>query len=270
MGQPQLKTGFLLNLLNNTKRKILDDVTKEEAKNIVDAYLEQFPEHGLIIYAAFYMYFNEPLKAIELMNDCIERNGESYDYSYVLSIAYSHTGDMSNQLNYEINCLELNKKTMQSYDEKQSKHLMHLGNLKTGARAYLNDSENVTFAFRKFDFEEEYIDIMQLIEISRLDLSKMGVSLAVYQKFISIVHRVIYKHYSKGFSMALDLDTELDIAELAIYFDEISPQEAFELTNEIDDAILNATIDDDVFAKEVRKLTVNCTLREVKEEEDFA
>ena len=109
--------------------------------------------------------------------------------------------------------------------------------------------------------QEKLNVLVEYIADKKQKLENMNISVKTYQNFVSITNRVVNTFYNEGFTYNFNIQPEFDLAELVIYFDEITPREALDLNNKIDDAILEKTLNDEIFAREVMKLTTYCKLR---------
>lgn len=165
---------------------------------------------------------------------------------------------MESKIKYSLECLALAEKIPQEQYKLKALN-RHKNNLISHATLYLNNSEAMQKNIEIFEPTKKQ-KIMAKIEKNQKALLVMGISLETYRKFMTTVIQVVHKYYARGFLFFLKLDVDLDIAELAIHFDNITPQQAFELNSEIDDAILSKTLNDNIFADEVRKITTYCTL----------
>lgn len=257
--QPQPDVKLLNYIFNQTEKKQLDEVTKHRVHKTVQAFKKTNHNYrdGLIAQAEYYIYFNEYDNAIHFLHRCLTTFKDDYYFVNLLAKAYQFQGNFKEQINLYLQYFD-NLHSLEGFSEEDISNIqMFIDNSINICLMFLIKEESV---FRKFLSEEQSEVLMSKINKQIKSLESMNISLETYQKFVAIINSIVYEKYFKGFMCSLRIDPEFSFAEFSVLFKNITVKEAFNLNRDIDDAILNATLDDERFADEVINLSVNCTL----------
>lgn len=259
---PQIDLETLHRTLNQPGRKMLDEVTEMRISKIVKALKAGDKVQGSLATAMSYIYFNKIQEAIDIAE---------YDFSIwtikqrrvpffdVLLEAYQAQGNFLKAIEvYNEYFTKIMSSEINLTDKDLATIKRHLANSVNMHKMYAVDNID---DLRMVASQEKLNVLVEYIADKKQKLENMNISVKTYQNFVSITNRVVNTFYNEGFTYNFNIQPEFDLAELVIYFDEITPREALDLNNKIDDAILEKTLNDEIFAREVMKLTTYCKLR---------
>lgn len=259
--QPQVDTQLLNDVLSDSIRKRLDEFTKQRVYRAVKAYAQGNILEGFQAIITFHLYFNEWKEALSLTEKAIKNYGYSLAFCEAALETYRLNGEIERVLIEGCRFFEDNQ--IQNQPNLELPYENHRRFLIDTCLVYLASEKQVQF-LAKYLSEHEMRYINTYIAKKRAALETLGISLETYYKFRLIVENLIAQYYRNGFKSLLIVEPEINLAELTIYFDDISVEQASALNNEIDDRILAASIEDEKFGNEVRQLTVYCTLAQEK------
>lgn len=263
--KPQSDLKFLNELLHFSEKKKLDYFTKNRAHKAVEAFRKSDNYQGSLALIDFYVYFNQFDEARALLKKFKVMYGDDLYLENIMSRMLQAEGDFEGQLklynrNLErIECLdELTAIEQENID-------LFIDNALNCSIMYLIKNENL---FHKFLPQETAEQAMEIIDYKINNLNVLGISLTTYQKFMTIINKLVHEKYYDGFSFVLMVEPEFSIAELSVVFNNITPEEAFDLEMKINNAILQECRKDEIFDKEVTQLSVNCTTADDSVEEE--
>lgn len=260
---PLPDTKFLESIFNESERKHLDAFNKHKALRAVQAYQKHGFNSGIIAFSDYYIYFNESHKAIDLLNESLNKNGYNDRLVVQLAKAYQFIGDFEQQINSILLYLNNIESKDNLCDEQKEDIQIFLSNIMNIYVMYLIDDSKILDAIIG---TERAKSIMNEIDKQQGLLRELGISIDTYRKLVSITSQVVHKYYNKGFKFSLKVRPEFHYAQFAVRFNNITPSESLILNNEINDAVFEAGMDDKVFMKEVSFITTNCTLSYDSEE----
>lgn len=257
--QPQVDIKFLEEILNDSKEKKLDEFTQHKVYRAIQAYQKINGLLGVVGLASYYIYFNQSQKAIDLMQESIKTYGYHPEILNTLSKAYQFIGDMHKQIEIYVLYFQNVKPDYYHNKERLEDMQVYLSNLINMSIMYFNNSEEMQ-SLLSFIPEDERQARMDFIALKHNQLAEIGISLKTYQKAMSIVNRVVHFYYHKGFMLFSDIDPRFGLAQIGVVFDEITPLQAFELNLRIDEAIVQQSLEDEIFANEIVYLSIECKL----------
>ena len=260
---PQIDLETLHRTLNQPGRKMLDEVTEMRISKIVKALKAGDKVQGSLATAMSYIYFNKIQEAIDIAESMISQFGQlnsvESPFFDVLLEAYQAQGNFLKAIEvYNEYFTKIMSSEINLTDKDLATIKRHLANSVNMHKMYAVDNID---DLRMVASQEKLNVLVEYIADKKQKLENMNISVKTYQNFVSITNRVVNTFYNEGFTYNFNIQPEFDLAELVIYFDEITPREALDLNNKIDDAILEKTLNDEVFAREVMKLTTYCKLR---------
>lgn len=251
--KPQVRVSIINEILSHEGKKIDDLFLMKDLRDAISALERNDTIQGIAARADYLSYTNQPDQALILINRSIKKYGNNVFFARSKTNAAEYTGkwDIIKKTYEEVLLSEKSEITNEAL-----KRYIELSDL------YIDNTGNFMGILEKYEIVDKERISFQIESIAQQILNQ-DISLSAYRKTIGIAFSVIFE----GYSMPLGLTFNSTKLQFIISSEYWSHQELSEVTEAINDAIMDDNdLDFQVEADEIEVFCINFPVEKLPED----